>query len=409
MNLLAICRVAYKALGKNRLRTALTMLGVIIGVGSVIAMLAVGQGAKDSIQRSIAAIGSNMLVIFPGSVTSGGVRMGAGASSTLNLGDVEAIRQACAAVALVSPIRRGAAQVVYRDQNWISSVQGVSPEYQDIRDWPLVSGEFFTQQDMEGGTAVVVLGQSVVTNLFAPGEDAIGQIVRIKNVPFRVLGVLSPKGQSAFGHQDQDDTVLIPFSTAERRVLGSRFLGTVNSMVVSAVGPLQVTEAQKQITEVLRRRHRIQSDEDDFTVRSLEDIGATAQATASVMTLLLGSIASVSLLVGGIGIMNILLVSVTERTREIGVRMAVGARRRDILKQFLVEAIVLSTTGGFVGILLGVGVAEGISLWAKWPVFITLWSLLMSFGFSGAVGIFFGFYPARKAAGLNPIDALRYE
>jgi len=203
--------------------------------------------------------------------------------------------------------------------------------------------------------------------------------------------------------------VLIPFSTAERRVLGSRFLGTVNSMVVSAVGPLQVTEAQKQITEVLRRRHRIQSDEDDFTVRSLEDIGATAQATASVMTLLLGSIASVSLLVGGIGIMNILLVSVTERTREIGVRMAVGARRRDILKQFLVEAIVLSTTGGFVGILLGVGVAEGISLWAKWPVFITLWSLLMSFGFSGAVGIFFGFYPARKAAGLNPIDALRYE
>ncbi|MBI3015136.1 MAG: ABC transporter permease [Candidatus Tectomicrobia bacterium] len=409
MNLLAICRVSYKALGKNRLRTALTMLGVIIGVGSVIAMLAVGQGAKASIQQSIAAIGSNMLVIFPGSVTSGGVRMGAGASSTLTMADMEAIRQESSAVGLVSPVKRGAAQAVYRDQNWFTSIQGVFPEYVQIRDWPLVAGEFFTQQDVDGGTSVVVLGQSVAKNLFAPGEDPVGQILRIRNIPLRIIGVLAAKGQSAFGHQDQDDTVLIPFTTAERRVVGSRFLGTVSSIVVSAVGPLQVTEAQKQITEVLRRRHRIQSEEDDFTVRSLEDIGATAQATASVMTLLLGSIASVSLLVGGIGIMNILLVSVTERTREIGVRMAVGARRRDILKQFLVEAIVLSTTGGLVGILLGVGVAKGISLWAKWPVFITPLSLVMSFGFSGAVGVFFGFYPARKAASLNPIDALRYE
>jgi putative ABC transport system permease protein len=405
MNLLVTMKIAARALSRNTLRSALTMLGIVIGVGSVIAMVAIGQGAKAQVESQIASIGSNMLIIFPGSTTQGGVHAGAGSATTLTEDDVEAIRKDVSSVRAVAPSLRTVAQVISANQNWSTAVIGSTPDFFTIRDWPVTSGSFFTDADVAGATKVAVLGQTVVDNLFG-AQDPVGQIVRIQNVPFKVVGVLAPKGQSARG-QDQDDTVIVPFSTLQKRIMGVTYAGAIMASATSAEeGPV----AQDQIQRLLRQRHHIPAgQDDDFTVRNIADIAAAAEASSRVMTMLLGSIASVSLVVGGIGIMNIMLVSVTERTREIGIRMAVGARGRDILLQFLVEAVVLSLVGGLLGVIFGLVGSQLISAMVHWPTIISLSSILLAFLFSIAIGVFFGLYPARRAAALNPIEALRYE
>jgi putative ABC transport system permease protein len=410
MRLLIIAvRIAFRALRRNTLRSLLTILGIIIGVAAVIAMVSISQGASVAVQEQIARMGNNLLVILPGSVTQGGVRTGAGGRASLRVNDAKAMQRECPAVSAVTYLRRQVQQVVVGNQNWSTSIFGVTPEYQTVRDWPLAAGRFMTKQDDESGAAVAVLGQTVVENLFGPGQTPLEQVVRINNVPFRVVGILTPKGQSTQG-ADQDDTVLIPFTTAERKVMGAAMLGTVGSIMVSAVSPELIPEAQRQITALLRERHRLKSAQDnDFQIRNLADVAATAQSTSQSMSILLASVASVSLVVGGIGIMNIMLVSVTERTREIGIRMAVGAKRRDILTQFLLEAVVLSTLGGLCGVVLGVIGSQLVSALAAWPTIVPLDAILLAVVFSGAVGVFFGFYPARKAAYLDPIEALRYE
>jgi len=410
MRLLIIAvRIAFRALRRNTLRSLLTILGIIIGVAAVIAMVSISQGASVAVQEQIARMGNNLLVILPGSVTQGGVRTGSGGRASLRVNDAKAMQRECPAVSAVTYLRRQVQQVVVGNQNWSTSIFGVTPEYQIVRDWPLVAGRFMTKQDDESGAAVAVLGQTVVENLFGPGQTPLEQVVRINNVPFRVVGILTPKGQSTQG-ADQDDAVLIPFTTAERKVMGSAMLGTVGSIMVSAVSPDLIPEAQRQITTLLRERHRLKSTQDnDFQIRNLADVAATAQSTSQSMSILLASVASVSLVVGGIGIMNIMLVSVTERTREIGIRMAVGAKRRDILTQFLLEAVVLSTLGGLCGVVLGVIGSQLVSALAAWPTIVPLEAILLAVVFSGAVGVFFGFYPARKAAYLDPIEALRYE
>ena len=405
MNLLVTMKIAARALSRNTLRSALTMLGIVIGVGSVIAMVAIGQGAKAQVESQIASIGSNMLIIFPGSTTQGGVHAGAGSATTLTEDDVEAIRKEVSSVRAVAPSLRTVAQVISANQNWSTAVTGSTPDFFTIRDWPLTSGGYFTDADVAGAAKVAVLGQTVVDNLFG-AQDPVGQIVRIQNVPFKVVGVLAPKGQSARG-QDQDDTVIVPFSTLQKRIMGVTYVGAIMASATSAEeGPV----AQDRIQRLLRQRHHIPAgQDDDFTVRNIADIAAAAEASSRVMTLLLGSIASVSLVVGGIGIMNIMLVSVTERTREIGIRMAVGARGRDILLQFLVEAVVLSLVGGLLGVIFGLVGSQLISAMVNWPTIISLSSILLAFLFSIAIGVFFGLYPARRAAALNPIEALRYE
>jgi len=410
MRLLIIAvRIAFRALRRNTLRSLLTILGIIIGVAAVIAMVSISQGASVAVQEQIARMGNNLLVILPGSVTQGGVRTGSGGRASLRVNDAKAMQRECPAVSAVTYLRRQVQQVVVGNQNWSTSIFGVTPEYQTVRDWPLVAGRFMTKQDDESGAAVAVLGQTVVENLFGPGQTPLEQVVRINNVPFRVVGILTPKGQSTQG-ADQDDTVLIPFTTAERKVMGAAMLGTVGSIMVSAVSPELKQKAQRQITTLLRERHRLKSTQDnDFQIRNLADVAATAQSTSQSMSILLASVASVSLVVGGIGIMNIMLVSVTERTREIGIRMAVGAKRRDILTQFLLEAVVLSTLGGLWGVVLGVIGSQLVSALAAWPTIVPLEAILLAVVFSGAVGVFFGFYPARKAAYLDPIEALRYE
>jgi putative ABC transport system permease protein len=410
MRLLVVTvRIALRALRRNTLRSLLTILGIIIGVAAVIAMVSIGQGASVAVQEQIARMGNNMLVILSGSVTQGGVRSGAGGRSSLRVNDAKAIQRDCPAVGAVTYTRRQVQQVVVGNQNWSTPIYGVTAEYQTVRDWPLTSGRFITKQDEDSGAAVAVLGQSVVDNLFGPGQNPLEQVVRINNVPFRVIGILTPKGQSTQG-TDQDDTVLIPFSTAERKVMGASMLGTVGAIMVSAVSPELIPDAERQIKTVLRERHRLKStQDDDFLIRNLADVAATAESTSQSMSILLASVASVSLLVGGIGIMNIMLVSVTERTREIGIRLAIGAKRRDILTQFLLEAVVLSTVGGLVGVGLGVISSQLVSALAAWPTIIPLEAIALAVVFSGAVGIFFGFYPARKAAHLDPIQALRYE
>jgi putative ABC transport system permease protein len=407
--LIVTVRIALRALRRNTLRSLLTILGIIIGVAAVIAMVSIGQGASVAVQEQIARMGNNMLVILSGSVTQGGVRTGAGGRSMLRVGDAKAIQRECPAVGAVTYTRRQVQQVVVGNQNWSTSIFGVTPEYQTVRDWPLVAGRFLTKQDDESGATVAVLGQTVVDNLFGPGQSPLDQVIRINNVPFRVIGILTPKGQSTQG-SDQDDTVLIPFTTAERKVMGAAMVGTVGSVMVSAVSPELIPEAERQIKALLRERHRLKSNQDDdFMIRNLADVAATAQSTSQSMSILLASVASVSLLVGGIGIMNIMLVSVTERTREIGIRMAVGAKRQDILTQFLLEAVVLSTLGGIFGVILGVVGSQLVSALAEWPTIVPIEAIMLAVVFSGAVGIFFGFYPARKAAHLDPIQALRYE
>jgi putative ABC transport system permease protein len=402
-------RTALRALRRNKLRSVLTMLGIIIGVAAVITMVSIGQGADALVQQQIQSLGTNLLMVIPGATTSGGVRSGWGGVSTLTTADAQAIKKDCPAVADVTYFRRQVVQVIYGEQNWSTAAQGSTPSFERVRQWSTSSGSFFTQRDEDTANRVVLLGQTVVDHLFGPGEDPVGAAVRIKDVPFQVVGVLEAKGQTTWG-QDQDDVVLMPFSTAERRVLGTQFLGSVDMVFVSAASQQEIDEASRQITALLHERHRIQpGQEDDFTVRSLNDMAKASESASKVMTNLLLSVASISLLVGGIGIMNILLVSVTERTREIGIRMAVGAKSRHILLQFLVEAITLSMVGGLLGALLGVGAARAISYLAGWPTLLSAPAIVGSFLFSGAVGVFFGFYPAHKASRLDPITALRYE
>jgi putative ABC transport system permease protein len=386
------------------------MLGIIIGVAAVIAMVAVGSGATARIAEQIQSIGSNVIIILSGSVTSGGIRLGFGSVQTLSEEDAKAIALECPAVAAASPSVRGTAQVVFGNNNWSTVIQGAAPEYLEIRDYRVVSGRPFTWQDVDGATKVALVGRTVVENLFG-GTDPIGQIVRIKKVPFTILGVLSPKGQSP-GGQDQDDIILLPISTAKKKVLGVSQANAraVGAIMVQARGPMMMKEAEAQIVALPRQRHRLQpGQDDDFRVRNLSEVFAAQEDSARVMSILLGAIASVSLVVGGIGIMNIMLVSVTERTREIGLRLAVGARARDILTQFLVEAVTLSLVGGLIGIALGLLASLLISYLAQWSTLISGGAILLAFAFSALVGVFFGYYPARKAAFLDPIEALRYE
>ena len=400
---------AARALRRNKLRSVLTMLGIIIGVAAVIAMVSIGQGADAAVQEQIRSLGTDMMMIVPGATTSSGVRSGWGGVSTLTVGDAQAIQREVSAIKDTSYFKRAVVQVVAGDKNWSTAVQGGPPSFFHVRTWPVVLGAAFTDRDEAGASRVAVLGQTVVDQLFGPGHDPVGSMVRIKSVPFRIVGVLESKGQAMWG-QDQDDVILIPFSTAERRVLGTEFLGTVDTILATARSRQEVSAATEQITTLLRQRHRIQPAQDaDFTVRNLEEFAQASQMAGQVMTNLLLSVAGISLLVGGIGIMNILLVSVTERTREIGIRMAVGAKGRHILLQLLVEATALSMVGGVIGALLGIGVATLISRLAGWPTLVSPPVVVGAILFSGAVGIFFGFYPARKAARLDPIQALRYE
>ena len=406
--LLASLRIALRALVANKMRSALTMLGIIIGVSAVITMIAVGSGAKQRIEEQIASMGSNLLLVDSGSSSSGGFRMGAGTAPTLTVADAKAIETEIPGVKYVAPSARGAAQVVYGNQNWSTGITGTSPEMIDIRGWALASGRIFTEQELDGSAKVCVLGKTVADNLFG-GIDPIGQIVRIKKIPFTVIGVLSPKGQTTWG-QDQDDLIFVPLTTGQKQLFGQAFPGMVRNISVQAWGPDELKEVETQIAQLLRQRHRIQpNQDDDFTVRNLTEMMSTREESANVMSLLLGAIASISLIVGGIGIMNIMLVSVTERTREIGIRMAVGAKGRDILLQFLTESLMLSLMGGLLGIGIGMLGTVVLSSVTQWPTLFSPKAILLAFLFSGSVGVFFGFYPARKASLLNPIDALRYE
>jgi putative ABC transport system permease protein len=406
MNVLNVLKVASRSLGRNKLRSFLTMLGIIIGVAAVIAMLAIGQGARYTVESQIASLGTNMLIVFPFASSQGGVRFEAGTSIRLTEDDAAAIQDQCPAAQYISPFVRSSEQVVAGDVNWRTQIQGVLAEYLTIRDWPLESGNVFTDSDVRAATKVCILGQTVVKNLFGDNADPVGQTIRIRRQPFKVIGVLIGKGQSATG-QDQDDFIIAPFSTVQKKILGITW---VNTIYVSAVSQAAIYDAQNQITDLLRSRHRLLPWEDnDFTVRNQTDIASTAESTSKTLTVLLAAIASVSLIVGGIGIMNIMLVSVTERTREIGIRMSIGARSRDILFQFLIEATVLSLFGGLLGVGLGVGSSYIISSTAGWPVLVSGFSVGLSSFFAAAIGVFFGFYPARKASLLNPIDALRYE
>ena len=400
--------IALRALRVNKMRSALTMLGVIIGVGAVVAMIGVGSGAKAQITAHIASIGSNLLIVRSGSTTSGGLRMGSGTVPTLTVDDSEAILNEVPSVKLVAPELTGTAQVVYGNQNWSTSITGTMPEMLEIRNWPIVSGRPFTQHDVNGATKVCLLGWTVMENLFG-GVNPIGQIIRIKNMPFAVIGVLSYKGQSGPGHV-HDDTIIVPLTTAQKRLVGIQFPGMVQGIAIQIRDLELLKEAEYQIRALLRQRHRIPpNEENDFTVRNLTEVMAVAEESADVMSLLLGAVASISLIVGGIGIMNIMLVSVTERTKEIGIRIAVGAKSRDILLQFLTESLVLSLIGGGLGIAIGIGGTYVLSNFTQWPTLISIKAILLSLLFASSVGVFFGFYPARKASLLNPIEALRFE
>jgi putative ABC transport system permease protein len=405
MSFKATFRIALDALLRNRARSLLTMLGVIIGVAAVIITVAIGSGARDSVQKQIEGLGSNLIVVMPGSVTQGGARTGAGGASTLTPDDGIAIAK-LPGVAAVSPSVTVRSQVVAGGNNWQTTITGVAPTYTFIRNWSIVSGQFFSQNDVYSANKVAVLGQTVVQNLFPDGSSPIGQTIIAKGVPFTVVGTLKAMGQSGTG-QDQDDTILIPYTSAMQRLTGST---TVSTLMVSAAGPDSVQPAQTAITTLLEQRHHIvPPQQDDFTVRNLQDIASAASSTGAVLEFLLAGVAAVSLVVGGIGIMNIMLVSVTERTREIGLRMSVGARGATILRQFLAESIMLSTVGGVLGVCVGIFVTLLIALIAKWPMAVSVYGVFFSVFFSALVGIFFGYYPARKAAQLRPIEALRFE
>ncbi len=399
-------KLAWRALARNPLRASLTMLGVVIGVAAVVATLAIGQGARASVQSQIASLGSNVIMLFPGTGPgSGGSRGAQGSSSSMTVEDCEAMARECPSVDRVAWSVRAGGQIIYGNNNWQTGLIGTTPDFFIIREWPIDQGTTFTDADVRNSARVAVLGATVVENLFGT-ENPIGQTIRIRNLPFRVVGVLARKGSSAMG-SDQDDTIILPDTTVQKKFTSST---NINFVYISAKSAAEINPAIEEITSLLRQRHRIRpGQDDDFFIRNQAEFASAAEETSRTMTLLLSSIAAISLLVGGIGIMNIMLVSVTERTREIGIRMAVGARGRDILSQFLVESAFLSLLGGALGILLGVGVSVLISNLAKWPTSVSPSSIALAFGFSAAVGIFFGFYPARKAADQDPIDALRYE
>ncbi len=431
---LMIAAAAIQALRRNGMRSALTTLGVFIGVAALIAMVAVGQGANEAVRKQIESLGTNLLVILPGATTTSGIRAGSGSASTITVNDAQAIRREDPSVGSVSYLIRGLAQVEYGNQNWTTSVQGVSPEYPPMTNWQVEAGRLVTRDDEAKVALVALIGQTVYHQLFAVGENPVGAVIEIKGTPLRIVGLLAGKGQTSYG-QDQDDTVMLPFSTAERRVLGTasptqqqtqfnwvypswpnpyglqlRLTGYVNQLYVQAVSPTAVDAALREVTQTLATRHRIKPGAiQDFSVRNLSQIAAAAEGSSQVMAILLAAVASISLVVGGIGIMNILLVSVTERTREIGLRMAIGARRLHVLLQFLAEAVFLSVTGGVAGIMLGLAFAWGVTLLAGWEAPVSAVAIAGGFLFSAAVGIFFGYYPARKAARLDPIEALKYE
>jgi putative ABC transport system permease protein len=410
MNVTALLRVALRALAVNKMRSGLTMLGIIIGVAAVIVMIAVGTGAQARVEAQMRALGSNLLLILSGARTQGGVRLGVGSTYTLSEDDAIAINREISD-ATAAPALRGGAQVVWGNSNWATQIYGTTPQYLAVRQWALAAGRMFEPAEMAGAGKVCVIGQTVVRELFA-GADPLGQVMRIKRVPFTVVGVLETKGQSMMG-TDQDDIILVPIGAARSRVLGSPTLAaqrSVSTIWVKVAEGFDTTVVQEQVRSLLRQRHRLQAGaEDDFSLRNLAELMAAQEASSRVLALLLAAVASVSLVVGGIGIMNIMLVSVTERTREIGLRMAVGARTRDILGQFLVEAVTLSVIGGLVGVLLGLAGALAVARFAGWQVLIAGESIALAVLFALAIGVFFGYYPARKAARLNPVEALRFE
>jgi len=413
MSVFMVFRVALKALGRNKMRTALTMLGMIIGVAAVITMVALGTGAQTSIEAQIQSTGTNMIIVSAGNFSQGGVRQGQGNASTLTPDDATAISRVDG-VQYTAPGVNTRGQLIFGNQNWNSQIQGTDVDFPLIRSWPATMGTFFTPQDVATAAKVVVLGSVVRDQLFGPDANPVGQVIRIANTtaqgqashPFTVAGVMLSKGQSGVG-QDQDDVVFVPYTTVMKKMRGITF---IQQVAVSAASASDTSATADRIAALLRTRHKIQpGDPDDFMVRTMEEMAAVRVQATQTMTALLASIAGVSLLVGGIGIMNIMLVSVTERTREIGLRMAIGARGRDVLMQFLVEAVVLSLFGGAVGIALGFGLSQGVTLWMNWPTAVSPGAVAVAFGFAGAIGVFFGFYPARKAAALDPIDALRFE
>jgi putative ABC transport system permease protein len=404
MSIFMTLLIALKALNRNKMRTMLTMLGMIIGVGAVITMVALGKGAQSTIEEQVKAAGTNLITVMAGNFTQGGVRQGGGMSTTLTPEDAQALRQLSGVQYLAAGVN-SRAQVIAGNQNWSTQIQGTDIELPLIRNWPTKFGSFFTAQDVATAQKVAVLGQTVSDNLFGPDVDPTGQIIRVKNQPFKVLGVMAPKGSTGFG-QDQDDAVYAPYTTVQKKLQGIQHINNIN---VSAASP-ETAPVSAEITELLRARHKLMgNDPDDFMVRTQEEMASVRTETTKTMTTLLAAIAGVSLLVGGIGIMNIMLVSVTERTREIGLRMAIGARGRDVLMQFLVEAVVLSLFGGLLGIAMGFGLSAAAEKFLQWPTAIPPNAIAMAFGFAAGTGVFFGFYPAKKAAGLDPIEALRFE
>jgi putative ABC transport system permease protein len=406
MSIKNLLKIALNALLRNKLRAFLTMLGIIIGVASVIAMLGIGEGSKISIQQQISGMGLNLVTVVPGSQQRGGIQFGASTMQSLKETDVNAILSDCPAVLLATPEVRGNGQVVFGPANWPTSLYGENESYLQIRERSVVNGRMFTDRELSGAAKVCILGQTVVKNLFGPGEDPVGQVIRFKKVPLMVIGVLDPKGLNTFG-QDQDDLILAPFTTVQKRVLAITW---IQSIYTSAVDAESTDLAAKQIEETLRLQHKIKaSDQDDFTIRNQTELLSTFSSVSNILTILLGAIAGISLLVGGIGIMNIMYVSVTERTREIGLRMAIGGKGIDILLQFLTESILLSVTGGIIGILFGIAASKIIGSAMSWPVVVLPGSEILSFAVCTVIGVFFGWYPARKAASLDPIDALRYE
>lgn len=412
MNYTNLLKIALRAIAANKTRSFLTALGIIIGIGSVITMLAVGQGTKQSIQANIAEMGSNMIMIHPGADRRGGVRQDASSMETLKLTDYESIKDECRYIKGISPVVTSSGQFIYGNENTPSTIYGVNQEYLDIRQLSISDGEIFTEGEIKSSAKVCILGQTVVDNLFPDGSDPIGKVVRFNSIPFRVIGVLKKKGYNSMG-MDQDDLVLAPYTSVMKRILAQTYLGSIQC---SAVTEGATDKATEEITNILRRNHKLkdatestEADEDDFNIRSQEELASMMNSTTDMLTILLGCVAGISLIVGGIGIMNIMYVSVTERTREIGLRMSVGARGIDILNQFLIEAILLSVTGGIIGVVIGISASYSIKLFAHWPIAIQLWTIIMSFAVCTFTGVFFGWYPAKKAAKLDPIEALRYE